>query len=347
MKKFHIFSVCCGIALLVFLIWKIGIRELWQEISLLGWGLVPIILIEGIADLFHALGWRHCLSGPHRSLPFLRIFRIRMAGYAINYLTPTAALGGEVTKGALLSLNQKGAEAITGVLIGKLSFAISQLLFVAAGSILIVTQVDLPVALWVGMLISSGLLALGIFGFLLVQKYGKLGCLIRWLVSHNLGGKFLQKLSHEINEVDEALKVFYRTNPLGLLWSVFWHLVAFTVGIVQTWLFIELLSNNATIPVAAGIWILGNWFDLLTFAVPLDIGVQEGTRVLAFKALGFDLLMGMTYGVTLRLQQIFWAGFGLLNYALLLSEKKKLEGSLPIEGQSSALAFIRYRRGRG
>jgi len=346
MKKFHLFSVSVGIALFLFLVWKIGIHHLWREIAQLGWGLVPIILLEGITDIFHALGWRHCLSGPHRSLPFLRIFRIRMAGYAINYLTPTATLGGEVTKGALLSLNQKGAEAISGVLIGKLSFAMSQLLFVAAGSILILTQIDLPVALWVGMLISSGLLGLGIFGFLLVQKYGKLGFLVRWLVSHHLGGKFLQKLSHGISDVDNALKLFYQTNPLGLPWAIFWHMIGFGVGIVQTWLFIELLSGNASISVAAGIWVLGNWFDLLTFAVPLDIGVQEGTRVLAFKALGFDLVMGMTYGVTLRLQQIFWAGFGLINYALILSEKK-LEGSLPINGQSTALAFLRYRRGRG
>lgn len=343
MKKFHLLSVFVGVGLLFFLIWKIGMHELWHELTRLGWGLVPLVLIEGVADIFHTLGWRHCLSGPHRSIPFWRIFRIRMAGYSINYLTPTATLGGEVTKGALLSLNQKGAEAITGVLIGKLSFAISQLLFVAVGSLLILSRIHLAPALWAGMLISSALLAMGILGFLLVQKYGKLGSLVRWLVSRNLGGKFLQKLSHEISDVDNALKLFYRTHPMGLPLSVLWHMVGFGVGIVQTWLFLTLLSANSSIAVAAGIWFLGTWFDLLTFAVPLDIGVQEGTRLMAFKALGFDLVTGMTYGVTLRLEQIFWAGFGLLNYVFLLSEKK---WSVPLKGPSSAFAFWGYRRGR-
>ncbi len=331
--------------LLIFLMWKIGISALWHELTLLGWGLVPLILIEGIADIFHALGWRYCLSGPHRSLPFVRIFRIRMAGFAINHLTPTASLGGEVTKGALLSLDHKSPEAVTGVLIGKLSFALSQLLFVAFGSLLVLSRIRLPAALWIGMLLSSALLLIGIIGFLLVQKYGKLGALIRWLVSHRIGGNPLRRVSHEINEVDNALRLFYQTHPASLPVAVFWHIVGFGVGIIKTWYFLTLLGAEASMPVAAGIWFLGTWFDLLIFAIPFNLGVQEGSRVIAFKALGFDLVTGMTYGVTLRLEQIFWALFGLINYIFLLSEKRQ-GSSLAVTGQSSALAFWGYKRGR-
>lgn len=345
MKKLHIFTVAAGIALLFFLIWKIGVDALWHELTLLGWGLVPLILIEGVADIFHALGWKYCLSGPHRSLPFVRIFRIRLAGFAINHLTPTASLGGEVTKGALLSLDNKGAEAITGVLIGKLAFATSQLLFVACGSILVLSRIQLPGALWVGMLISSGLLALGIVGFLLVQMYGKLGSLIRWLVARRIGGNLLRKASGGVSEVDNALRQFYQEYPMSLPLSIFWHMVGFGVGIIKTWYFLFLLTDSASIPVAAGIWFLGTWFDLLVFAVPIGIGVQEGTRVIAFKALGFDLVLGMTYGVTLRLEQIFWAAFGLVNYALLLAENKQ-RNLIAGEGDGSVFALLKCGRGR-
>ena len=268
-----------------------------------------------------------------------------MAGFAINHLTPTASLGGEVTKGALLSRDHKSPEAVTGVLIGKASFAIAQLLFVAFGSLLVLSRISLPAVLWIGMLVSSALLFSGIIGFLLVQKYGKLGSLIRWLVSHRIGGNKLRKVSDEINEVDDALRLFYRNYPTSLPLAIFWHIVGFAVGIVKTWYFLTLLGAEASIPLAAGIWFLGTWFDLLTFAIPFDLGVQEGSRVIAFKALGFDLVTGMTYGVTLRLEQIFWALFGLLNYALLLSEKR-VGSSLPIGGQRSAFAFWEYRRGR-
>src|SRR5215467_7182124 len=110
MKKFHTILLILGVGLLVCLLWKIGVGELWRELGLLGWGLVPLMLGEGVAEMIHTLGWRHCLSGPLRSISWAKLFRIRMAGYAINYLTPTAALGGELTKGVLLAAHHPGPE---------------------------------------------------------------------------------------------------------------------------------------------------------------------------------------------------------------------------------------------
>jgi uncharacterized protein (TIRG00374 family) len=323
MKKFHTGSIVLGIALLLFLIWKIGMSELWEELGLLGWGLVPLILIEGVASVFHTLGWRHCLTGVQRSIPFYRLFRIRLAGYSINYLTPTADLGGELTKGTLLTTDNSGATAATGVLIGKLALTLAQFLFVALGSILTLWGVPLPVGLWPAMLIGNALLASGVIGFLLVQKYGKLGGLVRWLVGRNLGGKILQSAAKHVNEVDNELRLFYEQRKRDLPLAMLWHTLGYACGILQSWYFLYLLTDDASLRVAAGIWFLGTWFDFLTFAIPLGVGVQEATRVVALKALGFNSVMGLAYGVTLRLEQIFWAGCGLLFYATLLSEKSK------------------------
>ncbi len=325
MKRFHTLSILMGVLLLAFLIWEIGPSRLLEDLSLLGWGLVPLVLIEGVADLFRTFGWRYCLSGPHRSLSFFRLFRIRMAGISINYLTPTAGLGGDVTKGALLSLNHRGPEAATGVIIGKLSEALAQLLFVVAGSAAILRGIELSLGVWVGMLVGTVLLGGGMVGFLAVQKYGKLGAVVRWLVARRIGGRILEKASHHITEVDDQLKLFYRERPLNLPLSMFWHIVGMACGIVQAWYFLFLLTDHPSLVMAGAIWFLGSWFDLLSFALP-NVGFLEATRVLAFKALGFQSALGLAYGITLRLEQVFWAGVGLLIYATLLG--KKGEGKL-------------------
>jgi hypothetical protein len=322
MKKFHFGSILLGIVLLILLIWKIGVDALWWDLSLLGWGLVPFVLIEGIASLFYTLGWRFCLSPSHQSLPFFRLWSINLAGNSINYFTPTATLGGEVTKGTLLSADHRGAEAATGVIVGKLSYALAQLLFVVLGSILIFGKFRLPTAGSIIMLASSTLLGAGIVGFLVVQKHGQLGAVVRWLVAHRVGGGTLQKAAHQITQVDQALKLFYLERPRDLPLSMLWHTAGMACSIVNTWYFLLLLTDGSFIA-AAGIWFLGTWFDLLAFAIPLGIGVQEGTRMLAFKALGFSLTLGLTYGIALRLEQLFWAGVGLLFYALLLTGKRE------------------------
>ncbi|MBP8644916.1 MAG: flippase-like domain-containing protein [Syntrophobacteraceae bacterium] len=325
MIKFHTVCVLLGFGLLTFLVLQIGFGELWSQMSLLGWGLVPLVLIEIVADALHTIGWKHCLPGTLRSLSFSRLFRIRLAGYAINYLTPTATLGGEVTKGTLLSLNHAAKGAFQGVVVGKLAYSIAQLLFVSLGSIITLWGVDLPRGVWPALLSGSALLAAGVFGFLIAQKFGKLGAVLRWLSGRRLLGKHLSAVATKATEVDDELRIFYRSHPLEVPIALLWHMAGMACGILQAWYFLYLLTDHASMRLAAGIWCLGGWFDLMTFAVPLGIGIQEATRVFTLKAVGFDAAMGLAYGVTLRLEQILRSGLGLVCYATLLSERSDSE----------------------
>ncbi|HWI58448.1 MAG TPA: lysylphosphatidylglycerol synthase domain-containing protein [Bacillota bacterium] len=320
MKKLHGVLLLLGLAFLAYLLWRIGLGELGHELGSLGWGLIPLILSEGAAELIHTAGWRHCLSGSLRSVPLMRLFSIRMAGYAINYLTPTASLGGEITKAALLAGNQRGPEAVSGVLLGKLCFGLAHLLFVCLGAVLVLWRLHLPWGLWVGMLISSGLVALGMGIFLLLQKRGQLGGLMRWLAARRIGGPALQRAAGAISEVDAVLQASYRDRPRELCLAIGWHLLGYSLGIVQAWLFFRLLTPNASWTLAAGIWFFGMWFDLVTFAVPLNLGTLEGSRILVLKAFGYSALLGMTYGVALRLAQLCWAAFGLATHGWLAAQ---------------------------
>ncbi len=236
MKRFHLACIVLGAALLMFLTGQIGFHKLCKEFVLLGWGLAPLILIGGVAHIFHAFGWRHCLVGEAKSLPLFQVFRIHMAGYSINYLTPTATLGGEVTKGTLLSVNHNGTEAVAGVIVGKLAYSLAQLIFVSLGSIFALWGADLPAGAWPALLLSSALLALGIFGFLIVQKYGKLGVIVRWLAARKAGGKMLQKAAHHVTAVDEEsgsfIKAIPTTCPLPFCGiSQGWHVAPYKHGI--------------------------------------------------------------------------------------------------------------------
>jgi len=319
-RWYHFVLLSLGAAFLAYLVWKIGPLEIRREFASLGWGLIPFVLAEGIAEMVHTLGWRHCMNEPYRSMPWFFLFRVRMAGYAINYLTPTATLGGEVTKGTLLAAAHKGPGAVTGVLIGKLCFGFSHLLFVVAGSILIIATVKLPTALWMAMLFSSTLVFSGMVIFLLIQKRGKLGVFIRWLAERKLGGRALQRAATNMTEIDEVLKTFYRERSGELPKAMGWHLLGYSIGIAQTWYFFSLL-NRTSWTISAATWFLGMWFDLITFAMPLGLGTLEGSRIVALRAVGYNVLLGMTYGIGLRLAQIFWAVIGLANYALMASRR--------------------------
>jgi hypothetical protein len=312
MKRLETILFLLGCALFVGLVWSIGPGELWRQLTSLGWGIIPFILAEGLAEAIHTVAWRHCLPKNLKAVPLPFLFRVRLAGYAINYFTPTAALGGELTKVSLLTEKGSMTEATSGVLIGKVCFAMAHLLFVALGTLVILRSVHFSTVEWVSLFVSGLLVASGILTFFLLQKYGKLGGLIRWLVARNIGGRPLKKAASVLTAVDGELQAFYRDRPWDMVRAMGWHLIGYAIGIIPTWFFLHSIRPSAPFAAAATIWFLGMCFDLLTFAVPLNAGSLEGSRVLVLNFLGYAPGAGMTYGIALRLGQMFWATVGLV-----------------------------------
>lgn len=321
MRKLNTTLLVLGLAFLAYLVWTVGPLELWQQVCDLGWGVIPLIMVEGLANLVHTVGWRHCIGGRRPRVPLLRLFRMAMAGYSINYLTPTVSVGGEVSKAALLASSHQGPEAVGSILLDKLTTGLAHVLLAVLGSLFLLWRVKLPRELWIAMAVISGLLTLGMVTFLWIQKHGKLGGFLRWLVDHKIGGAALRRATQGISEVDEALKQAYRERPVDLVLSVFWHLVGHSAALLEVWLFLWLLDQPAPLATVAGVGFLALWFDLLTFAIPLNAGTLEGSRILALKAVGGGALLGMTFGVATRIAQLFWACFGLVNYALFTARR--------------------------
>ena len=338
MKRLHTVLLISGVGFLVYLVWKVGCDELWQQLRALGWGLVPLLLSEGVANLAHTAGWRHCLWVQDRSVPLFRLFRMTMAGFAINYLTPSASVVGELTKVGLLASQRRTPEAVSSVLVDKFCLAAGHLLLVLAGSVILLMRVELPWGLRLAMILSTLLLGVGIFGFMLVQKRGKLGWLLRWLVAHGWGGNGLATAAQDVSEVDERLKMFYRERRQELLPSIGWHLFGHSIGVAQTWFFFRALNQPVSVTGIVGASILCLWFDLVSFAIPLGLGALEGGRIVAFRAIGSSALLGMTFGATLRLAQIFWACFGLLSYgSFIWARGPRNKASAPWFGRPAEL----------
>jgi hypothetical protein len=308
--------------------------ELWRQLTSLGWGMVPFIIAEGLAEAIHTVAWRYCLPKNLQSIPLFFLIRVRLAGYGVNYFTPTAALGGEVTKVSLLAAKGEVTEATSGVLIGKVCFAGAHILFVALGFVVIARSAHLSLLEWVPLLLSGLLVASGILIFFLLQKYGKIGALIRWLAAKNPGGPPLKKAASILTAVDGQLLEFYRDRPGDVVRAVSWHLIGYSIGIIPTWFFLHALQPSPSLSTAATIWFLGMCFDLLTFVVPLNAGSLEGSRVLALKFIGYAPGAGMAYGIALRVGQMFWATAGLAIHATF-GAKKRNGTTVPPLGDST------------
>src|SRR5438132_10458441 len=99
-SKTHILALLLGIAgtaLLIHLLRKQGIRDVFAAFAAIRWGLLALLAFHLLPLLFDALGW-HALFPPDRRLSLWQLFWMRWIGEGGNALLPTAAVGGDVIR---------------------------------------------------------------------------------------------------------------------------------------------------------------------------------------------------------------------------------------------------------
>lgn len=69
----------------------------------------------------------------------------------------------------------------------------------------------MPRAWWLALISVTVAIGLGIIGFFLVQRYGKLGSIIRWAAEASPWRAALQKTACSMTEVDKELQCFHHS----------------------------------------------------------------------------------------------------------------------------------------
>ncbi len=314
MRALHGIFLITGTVLLGWLLYDTGLAVLWHDIRLFGWGLVVFVGLEGVADVFHALAMRLCFLQSDRDIPLTGLWKVRVAGAAINYLTPTATIGGEVAKVALLERYVPRPAAAAAVLIDKLSYVVAQLGLAGLGTAVLSWWIPLERPLAVALFVAGLSVGLGCLGFFWFQMTGRIGSLIRRALGERAAGAVLGG----VGEIDESLRSYYRDHPGALAASIGWHVLGLCCGILATWLFLLWVVGSDSWLFAAAIWMIGTLVDIAAFLIPAGIGAQEGGRMLVFSMLGLAKSAGLAYGVVLRIEQLFFAALGMLLYPLML-----------------------------
>ena len=104
MSWLRLVLLALGVALLIGLVVGHDPAAVFASLRQLSWRFVVILLFPAIPVMvFDTLGWRFTLPRAARTDAFDAMFGMRLAGDAINYLTPTAAMGGELVRYRLLS----------------------------------------------------------------------------------------------------------------------------------------------------------------------------------------------------------------------------------------------------
>ena len=247
MKALRWLGLLLGIGLFLWVLRTSDLSAVWGQLRILQWRFGLVLLFYIVIFGLDTLGWQFVLrrssKGPIR---WDRLFRARLAGEAVNYVTPTAWIGGEPVKAALLSRRYgvPMADGMASVVLAKTTFTFSMLLFVLVGLAVALATQQVPSALmkwvWLVLPLLSGLISL----FLLVQflkPFQRGSSMIGRVMP-----AWFEKLGSKVREWDRAVVSLYRSSPGSVFWSLGFHFLGWIAGVVEVYLILSLLKISVS-----------------------------------------------------------------------------------------------------
>lgn len=315
-------SMAAGLALLVWLVWTAGPREILNGFRQVGWGLLAIVVIAGVRFAARAEAWRRCLEPPH-TLRLPDAFTAVVSGDALGNATPFGPLVGEPAKVAFVRNRVPLGAAFTALAIENVFYTLSVAAMIAAGTIALLLRGTLESAYVADRLTAAGvdaqhvLLAAEIaIGAVLVMYVAAAWALWRKpallssgvaLVARRWQSPRLRTRLDKLRRLEQDIYTFAsrRRQAVGPLVAT--ELLFHALGVLEVHLTLWLLLGTAPPLVTSFVLETVNRLITVVFKfVPMQVGVNEGGTVLATQILGLTAGVGLTLAIIRRARVLFW-----------------------------------------
>ena len=293
-----------GFLLVVFLVLDSGAAEIARAMLVLGWWLLPISLFHLVPLSFSALSWRELM--PASSRPNVgSVIWIRWIRESINALLPVAGVGGDIASARLAhQRGVAGPQAAASMVVDTTVGVATQLVFVMAGVLLLVTRSSehaaVPVA-W-AVLMGIGVFVAAIATFVLVQ-HRRMFVVFAKLARRLAPEKWLSGFASSASAVDDAVVATYRRR-FSLLRANMLRLVGWAAGAGEIWLVMHFLMRPLNVIDAFVLESLSSGVRAAAFMVPGALGALEGGFVLFGALFGLPADVALTISLSKRVREL-------------------------------------------
>lgn len=319
-RRLALLFFALGAALLALQVRHFGISRLWGDAVTAGWILVPVVLLYGVVHACDTLAWQTILATEPERPRWGRLYRMVVAGSALNFLTPMVNVGGEPFKLATLAPSLGMSRAAGAVLIRNVVRILGLLAFWLAA--IAAAWFLLPPERWIrSVLAGSGIVILGLI--VLLVRVHRNGGLERWfdrLVTWPLIGRMLRRVGHirpSLAGIDRQVTEFARVRPASLALAAGCELLGRAVFVLEFCLIGQAIGVALSYPAAFAIGGLETLIGNLLFFVPYEIGTRETSTVMLFSQLGYPAETGLFAALVSRLRDLAWITAGVMVAGIL------------------------------
>jgi len=262
-----------GAALFTVLLIRQGLPQVGSALATAGWGIVAVAVFHLVPIFLDTMSWWVLFPKLERP-PRLDLFWMRTIGESVSNLVPSAMIGGDIVRARLAAIRGTPvALCVSTVIVDVTVGIVAQIIFTLAGLLLLVvvtgrTSFVLPTV--AGIVISVAAVA----GFYFAQRQGIfrfLGLVITRLVRSEAWSSLVQSGER----LDQSVHMVYARRR-SLVACLGWTLTSLVVSSTEMWIALHALGANASLANAFIFQSMAMTIRSGAFAVPGQLGVQEG-----------------------------------------------------------------------
>lgn len=300
-----ILTALAGVALLAWVVERVGTAQIVADVRQVGWGIVAIIVIGGLRFLLRATAWTLCVEAPH-ALRLRDAFGAVLCGDALGNVTPLGPLVGEPAKAAFVRGHVALGPAATALAIENVLYTLSAAAMIAAGMLALIFRFELPLAMrQVGELAIAGTAALFAIALWLLWRQPA-------LVSRALhvAPRFAPHAAR-VRLLEEQIYTFAARNRRAVPGLAAAEIGFHALGVAEVHLTLWLLSGAPPLLLTSFILETTNRLITVVFKfVPLRLGVDEAGTALFTQVLGLGANTGVAIAIVRKARVLFWTAVG-------------------------------------
>lgn len=292
-------------------------QELWQNLRKAGIWFPAVILLWLFIYLLNALSWYIIIrDGKHASVPFWKVYKLTVSGFALNYATPVGLMGGEPYRIMELTPYVGGSKATSSVILYVMMHIFSHFCFWMFSVLLYLVLEPLNLGMGIVLAVVGVCCLLAIYFFMKGYKNGMAVRTIRLLChvpfAKKWANRFLVERKDALERVDAQIAELHRQRKTTFYASLGLEFLARIVGCVEVLFILNILTSNVSFLSCVLIMAFTSLFANLFFFSPMQLGAREGGFALATGGLAIPSAFGIYTGLITRVRELIWIVIGVL-----------------------------------
>jgi putative membrane protein len=313
MTRAAVWLLSAGALLFIGVLASQGLTPVLGALAAARWGLLLVALFHLLPLALDAAAIRVLFDATAARGSLREALLARWVGESANSFLPAGQIGGPVLMARHLAFRgMRMQDAAAAITVSTTLQTVAQIVFALLGVALLGAQAThiSEHALRMSALIASGLLALQIAGFYLLQRRGIFSKLMR-VATRFSGPRDWSEWVTRAEAIDVAIQQTYGRGG-GVAASFALSLIGWLVGTGEVYLVLQLIGSPVTWSDALLLESLGQAIRGAAFAVPGALGVQEGGYLLLAPLAGLSPNAALALSLAKRAREILLGLPGLL-----------------------------------